>query len=118
MTGRTVRLKLCVVLAAELLTPSVTVYVPREQTAGVPAMVAVAAGAPAEVKLAPAGNAPTEVMPVIGSTDEVVTVCVNAASSGTLSAAALVIVGAPPTVSVNVCVAFGNTPLADVKEQV
>ena len=64
------------------------------------------------------GYAPTEVMPVMGNTDAVVMVCVKAASSGTLKVATLVMVGAPPTVSVNVCVAFGNTPLAAVKVQV
>ena len=58
-------------------------------------------------------------IPVIGKpTEVVVTVWVNGASSGTLTVAALVMVGAPPTVNVKLCVAFGVTPLVEVKVQV
>ena len=40
-------MKLCVALPTKLLAPSVTGYAPRVHTAGVPAIVAVAAGVPA-----------------------------------------------------------------------
>ena len=103
-----VRVKLCVALGnTPLLAVIVIEYAPAVPAAGVPL------NTPPVVNVTPDGNDPVSLKVGVG---DPFAVTVNVPAPPTVKAVllALVIAGAWLTVSVNVCVALGNTPLPAV----
>ena len=110
--GVTVSVKACVPFGEiPLLAVMVMLYVPPVPVAGVPLSVAVPLAL--SVKVTPVGNAPVSVIAGAGIP---VVVTVNVPAWFTVNAAlfALLMPGAWFTVSVKICVPFGETPLLAV----
>ena len=92
-----------------LLAVMVMGYVPPVPAAGVPLST------PAALNVTPLGSVPLSLKFIVVGKPEAITVNEPAVPTVNVALAPLVIAGAWSTVNVNVCVAFGVTPLAAVK---